>query len=185
MVEENDPIEALREGDARAFESVFRRYRPRVYSFLLRLTGRPALAEDLLQETFLRLARKSCDLRPDTNLSAWLFTVARNLVFDERRRALLSLDRISQWKEWRALDERADTPAEIAAGNETARRLEMALASLPLMWREILLLCGVEGFEPAEAAGILGVSNQTARKRLSRARQALRETLQERKGAAT
>lgn len=182
-MEENDPIQQLRAGDQRAFDSVFRRYRPRVYSFLLRLTGRPALAEDLLQETFLRLSRKAGELSPDTRLGAWLFTVARNLVFDERRRVLLSLDRISRWREWRALDNRADTPAEITAGNETARRLQAALADLPLMWREILLLCGVEGFEPAEAARILGIADEAARKRLSRAREALRRALAAQEGA--
>ncbi len=182
-MEENDPIQQLRAGDAGAFESIFRRYRPRVYSFLLRLTGRPALAEDLLQETFLRLSRKACELSPDTRLRPWLFTVARNLFFDQRRRALLSEERVLQWREWRALDGRADTPAEIATGNETARRLQAALAGLPLAWREILLLCGVEGFEPAEAARILGIANEAARKRLSRAREALQRALAAQEGA--
>jgi RNA polymerase sigma-70 factor (ECF subfamily) len=182
-VKEPDPIDELRAGDERAFESVFRRYRPRVYSFLLRLTGQAALAEDLLQETFLRLSRKASDLRADTRLCAWLFTVARNLVFDERRRALLSLDRISKWREWRALDGGIDAPVETAAGNEAARRLEEALCGLPLLHREILLLCGVEGFEPAEAAEILGLSAEAVRKRLSRAREALRGALSMQEGA--
>ena len=72
-------LDGLRRGDAAAFDRVYARYRDRIYRFLRRLTGgdRP-LADDLFQETFLKLARHAFRLRDDTDLAAWLYTVARN-----------------------------------------------------------------------------------------------------------
>ena len=65
------------------------------------------------------------------------------------------------------------TPFESTAANETERRLEAALAGLPVRYREALLLVAVEGLRPAEAADVCGVSSETMRQRLSRARAAL------------
>ena len=165
--------ERLQRGDASAFDEVYRRHTPGLFAFLARLSGRPAIAEELLQETWLRLATHARGLARDTNLRAWLYTVARNLYRSHRRRALLDLDLLRFWK-WAARDESvAPSPHDIVVVSETERRLEAALAALPVAQREILLLVAVEGFSPSQAAEILHLRPEAARQRLRRARAAI------------
>ena len=145
MAEEPGLVAALRCGDHVAFDAVYERYRPRVFGFVLRMTGDRMLAEDLLQETFLRLAATARTLPPDTRLGPFLFTVARNLFVGQRRRALLDFDRIRDLRLWPSRPRRYEpTPLELSEASETARRVEAALQSLPDSYREVVLLCAVE-----------------------------------------
>lgn len=168
-------LEGLVRGDTGAFDEVYGRLRAPLYAFLMRLTGRASLAEDLLQETWLRLARAAPTLHEGTELRPWLFTVARNLYRSHRRWALLDVERLRQLG-W--LPEAASpSPFEELAASATERALEQAMARLPLDQREVLLLCSVYGFEPAQAAAMLGISPEAARQRLARGRAKLRESL--------
>jgi RNA polymerase sigma-70 factor (ECF subfamily) len=163
----------LQRGDAAAFDEAYRRHTPGLFGFLARLSGRPAIAEELLQETWVRLATHARGLARDTNLRAWLYTVARNLYRSHRRRARLDLDLLRFWK-WAARDQSpAPSPHEAAVVVEAERQLEAAVAALPLAQREILLLVAVEGFSPSQAAAILRVRPEAARQRLRRARAAI------------
>ena len=175
MVEspDNERLERLKAGDEAAFDEVFLTYRPRLYSFLLRMCGRRDLAEDLLQETWLRLVHRAADLREDTRFGPWLFRVARNLFFSHlraRRRDAHRLDEAFalQWPE-----KPGPSPLEDLAAGERKRRLERSVASLPPIYREMVLLVGVAGLAPAEAAAVAGLTPEAARQRLSRARQKL------------
>lgn len=150
--------------DAAAFDEAYRQHGPRVYAFLVRLCGRRDLAEDLYQDTWLKLARHSARLPPDANVAAWLFTVARNEYRSWRRWTWVDLDRKRSW-----LDE---TPHN-AAGTDARASLadaERAIARLSPALREVLLLVAVEGLAHEEVARILGLEVATVRKRLSRAR---------------
>jgi RNA polymerase sigma factor (sigma-70 family) len=168
-------VAGLALGDSRAFDTVYNCHRAALFNFLVRLTGSAPLAEDLLQETWLRLARHSRTLPASTELRPWLFTVARNLYRSHRRWALLDAGRL---RELGLLPAGGPPgPFEAAAESATRRALEAALAALPLEQREVLLLCSVSGFEPSEAAGILGISPEATRQRLHRARATMRERL--------
>ncbi len=168
----------LRAADPGAFDALYSRYRGPLFAFLVRLTGRRWLAEDLLQETWLRLARSATDLPEDTHVRAWLFTVARNLFISYRRWALLDADRLRELGLLPKRSSDADCPFEWTAATEAEQRLETALARLPLDQREVLLLVAVERLEPAEAAGVLGLKPEALRQRLSRARGMLRQELE-------
>src|SRR5690242_7180313 len=72
-------VARLRQGDADAFDEVYAAFNARLFTFLVRLSRRRDVAEDLLEETWLRLVKHARRLRPDTRLAAWLFTVARHL----------------------------------------------------------------------------------------------------------
>lgn len=170
-------VAGLRRGDAAAFDAVYEAFRPRLYGFLVRLTGQVALSEDLLQETFLRLARAGPRLAPDTRLAAWLFTVARNLFISHRRWAMLDLARLSELRLLVDAARQPPSPFAAVAASETERRLEEAVARLPLPYREVLLLCVLERLAPSEAAAVLELPATTVRKRLSRARAMIRRTL--------
>src|SRR5687768_6816745 len=122
-------VDALRRGEEAAFDRAFDRYRPRIFGFLARLSGRKDVAEDLLQETFLRLAAKATALREDTDLRAWLFAVARNLFISHRRSLIVDLDRVQRFRLFREEEEApVPTPFEALASSETERRLEAAIA---------------------------------------------------------
>lgn len=175
---ERDLVERLRRGDATAFDRVYADYHARIFSFLLRLSGRRDTAEDLAQETWLKLARAAPGLREDTTLAPLLFTIARNTFTSHRRWAMLDLSRIVTFG-LEAMSSATSEPTP-EAQHERARAialLEAALAALPLESREVLLLVGVEGMEQEEVARILGVSYAALRQRLSRARTALADKM--------
>ena len=169
-------VARLKAGDAAAFEAIYEALRPRLFSFLARLSRRRDVAEDLLEETWLRLIARASELSDDTRLAPWLFTVARNLHASHCRHRALDSGRVSDLTPlWPAAQ--AESPFEATARHETERRLEAALARIPLPDREVLLLVGGEGMTPAEAAGVLGTSAEAARKRLQRARDRLQALL--------
>ncbi len=179
LVELSDPdlLRGLAAGDCAAFDRAYLVLRAPLYSFLVRLCGRTELAEDLLQETWLRLARAAPQLPADTRLRPWLFTVARNLYRSHRRWRLLDAERLRQlgWLPQAA----QPSPFEALAASGAQRELERALLQLPLEQREVLLLCSGSGLEPAQVAALLGISAEATRQRLARARARLRHRLEQ------
>lgn len=173
---ERELVSRLRAGDADAFDAVYAEYNTRLFAFLARLSRNRATAEDLLEETWLRLVNHAERLREDSQLGAWLFTVARNLYVSYRRSRMLedvhALDSIGLWPSGCP-----SSPFEETAGHELGVRLEAALAELPLQYREALLLVAIEGLTPSQAAQVCGVSGEAMRQRLSRGRAMLAERL--------
>ncbi len=163
-------VSRLRTGDPGAFDAVHHAFNARLYNFLVRLSNRRDVAEDLLEDTWLRLVKHARRLRPDTRLGPWLFTVARHVHANYRRSRLLedshAAGLLGLWPNTRP----GPSPLEAVEASETGRRLAAALASLPLAYREALLLVAVEGLRHSDAAEICGVTAETMRQRLSRAR---------------
>lgn len=160
----------LQAGDSAAFEEVHAAFNARLFTFLLRLSRHRDVAEDLLEETWLRLVTHARKLRADTRLAPWLFTVARHLFISHQRSRLLEEGHGSSLIGLWPFGTPRSSPFEETAANETERRIEAALAALPATYREVLLLVGVEGFRPVEAAEVCGISPEALRQRLSRAR---------------
>ena len=177
-------VERLRQGDPEAFDAVYAAFNSRLFTFLLRLSRRRDVAEDLLEETWLRLVKHARRLRADTRLGPWLFTVARNLhVSYNRSRMLEDSAATGLIALWPFSVERS-SPFESAAASELERRVERALAVMPASSREVLLLVGVAGLDHSAAADICGVTPETLRQRLHRARETLSKML-ERDAVAT
>ena len=166
-------VERLRQGDADAFDGVHLAFNGLIFTFLLRLSRRRDVAEDLLEETWLRFVKHAHRLRADTRLGPWLFTVARNLhISYQRSRALEDSATAGLMTLWPANPQRS-SPFEAAAASELERRIERALAAMPTASREVLLLVGVAGLDHSDAADVCGVTPETLRQRLHRAREAL------------
>jgi RNA polymerase sigma-70 factor (ECF subfamily) len=171
-------VARLRAGDTAAFDVVHAAFNSRIFTFLARLARSRDVAEDLLEETWLRLVTQAERLRPDTRLGPWLFTVARNLhVSYCRSRMLEDSHMAGMIGLWPTAGTRS--PFEETAASEFERRIETALASLPVRYREVLLLVAVDGLRPAEAAAVCGITAEAMRQRLSRARALLAERLDE------
>lgn len=164
-----DLVQQLIKGNRTAFDQVYQRHSDRIFSFLLRMTGHKSVAEDLSQETWIRLARHASRLRADTHIRGWLFTVARNLAHSyHRKKRLLSFGLDSEVID--IYSENQNSLLDQAIAREELRSLEMKIAKLPIKYREILLLVGVEGLTTVEAADVLAIKPDLARQRLSRAR---------------
>ena len=141
------------------------------------MCGKKEIAEDLYQETWIKLAVHAPRLRADTDLGGWLYTVARNLARSELR-ATTSRPRAVEVSS--ELASGAASPYEWASANETQGHLEQALLDLPLPLREVLLLVIVEDVDHERAAAILNLTPAALRQRLSRARATLTERLEAR-----
>ena len=171
-------VERLRHGDEAAFDAVYDAFNLRLFTFLLRLTRRHHVAEDLLEETWLRLVKHAHRLHADTRVGAWLFTVARNLhVSYVRSRLIEDSATAGLMTLWPFSIDRT-SPFEATAASELERRIERALASLPTASREVLLLIGVAGLDHADAADVCGITPEALRQRLRRARVMLAQALE-------
>lgn len=167
---DQDALALLARRDERGFDLAYERYAERIFGFLVRLSRSRALAEDLFQHTFLRLAERGPELRRDSDLRAWLFSVARNAFHSHVRQLSVAA----------RFDAELLTPGAVGSGPESALALadlEQALAGLSHDDRELLLLVGVEGLSHAEVSVVLAVDQATVRKRVSRARVRLARAL--------
>jgi RNA polymerase sigma-70 factor (ECF subfamily) len=170
-------VAGLRQGQPRAFGPVYEEYRTRLFSFLLRMVGRRDVAEDLAQEVWMRLAGKAAYLRGDTRLEPWLFTVAHNRCVSYWRTRGSDLASCALESPPVDLADNGPSPEQSAESAERRARLELALCRLPLRYREVLLLVGVEGMTPTDAAAVCGLKPEAMRKRLARARAMLAERI--------
>ena len=144
-------------------EDVFRAHQQAVFAYFLRVIGNRQDAEELTQETFVRACSAAIRFRGDSSVKTWLFGIARRVLLEASRAGLF--DRTEQLPDVTAAGDRADVRID----------LERALASLGVSDREALVIVDVLGFEPREAAAIVGVSAETFRVRLHRARRRFRE----------
>lgn len=170
-------VARLRGGDPEAFDAVHAAFNARLYSFLARLSRRRDVAEDLLEETWLRVVEHAARLREDTQLAPWLFTIARNLHVSYCRTRALDDGALGSVSLWPIIPV-APSPFEATAASELERRVESAIASMPRLYREAILLVASEGLTPAEAADVCGIRPEAMRQRLSRARTLLAARLE-------
>jgi len=182
-VAEAEIIRQAQEGNAAAFEQIYRRYSGRVYYLGLRMLKNDSEAEDLTQEAFLLLFRKIHTFRGEAKFSTWLHRLALNLVlmrFRKARHPETSLDAALETDE-------DDSVPLIEFGGPDLRlngvidrvNLSKAIEKLPDGYKEMFILHDVEGYEHHEIAEILGCSIGNCKSQLYKARRSLRGLLQE------
>ena len=176
-------VAQLRRGDLNALSPLLARYQNRLYRYLLRLVREPATAEDLFQQTWLRVAERIRHYDSRRNFEAWLFAIARNIAIDHLRRVRPE-----------SLDEESPlggTPGErlVAPGppaldgvlaRERSARLTAVMAELPVIYRDVLTLRFEEEMKFEEIAEVLGAPLSTVKTRLKRSLESLRGTLETR-----
>ncbi len=177
---------AYKSGDARAFSTLVQRHRAAVFNFILRYVGHRQRAEDLLQETWLKVVRNSSEYQPKARFTTWVFTVARNLCVDnarkERFRKTSSLDGPVGSDDERSLgellpDDNAPLPDRAADSVRVRPLIEQALTALPDEQREVFLLREYQGIAFKEIAEVTGVNENTVKSRMRYALEGLRKRL--------
>lgn len=163
-------MDQVRDGSVVAYTALFDRHRAALYGYALRMAQRPEVAEEVFQDTFLRVfrARGTWSSR-DASFRSWLYRIATNAVRDRARQAGRRPEHLS--------DEEPDLPFTEAPEERLA--LEHALGQLPENLREAFWLGAVVGLDHHELAEALAITPDNARARVSRARARLRELLEE------
>jgi RNA polymerase sigma-70 factor (ECF subfamily) len=162
-------------GDLASFETLYRRHRDRIYGLMWRLCGGDwALAEDLLQEAFVRAWQKLGSFRGDSLFATWLHRLSANVALSDRR------SRLRRVHSEASLDETLERTAVGARDVRAAqnRDLERAIARLPERAREVLVLYDIEGYGHAEISRMTGMAEGSSKAQLHRARKLLREELE-------
>ena len=173
----------FQQGDAGAFERLLRRHRSPLYTFFVRMLGDRARAEDLAQDTFLRIVRGAAAWEHRARFQTWLYTIARNLCVDAVRR-----DRFRRVESLDAEDGEEGPPIDaVPSGSagpdrqaESARLrplLQRALLALPADQREVFVLREQAGLPFKEIAELVGANENTIKSRMRYALVALRKAL--------
>lgn len=162
-------------GDRAAFRQLMERHQRPIAAYAQRMLGDVSLAEDVAQETFLRLWSRAGRFRPESaRLTTWLHNIAHNLCIDRYRSASRS-GLVAEPGE--PVDSRAD-PETLHGAAQAGDRVREALAQLPERQRSALLLCHYQGLSNRDAAQVLDVSVDALESLLARARRALRKQLE-------
>jgi RNA polymerase sigma-70 factor (ECF subfamily) len=160
--------------DEAAFRELFERYHIRLYNFILRTVGEDMLAEDVFQETFMRLAQKAHTFQPRAKAITWIYRIAYNLSIDALRRTkrLRDYEEISE-----ELPDIQRMPYEIVLQNQQRILLQDALNQLSAPHRAVILLAVIEERSQQEIAEMTGVPVGTVKSRLHYALKRLEKIL--------
>jgi RNA polymerase sigma-70 factor, ECF subfamily len=182
-IPEAEIVRQAQEGNAGAFEQLYRRYSRRVYALCLRMVKNDSEAEDMTQEAFLLLFRKIHTFRGEARFSTWLHRLTCNLVlmrFRKKRYPQVSLDATLDFGEEDSMPHTEPGGPDLRlSGVIDHVNLTRAIEQLPDGYKEVFILHDVEGYEHHEIAGILECSTGNSKSQLYKARLRLRELLQE------
>lgn len=163
------------------FQRIHDSFRPRVLRYLTRLVGERD-AEDLAQTVMLRVNSGLAQFRHGSSLSTWIYRIATNAAMDKLRspvREQVLEDGLDLDERDVPLDARTPSVEAIAIRTEMSECIREFIDHLPERYRTVMVLSEMEGFKNAEIAAILGVSLDTVKIRLHRAREKLRDDLQQ------
>ena len=182
-VNDEQLIAWVADGDPSCLATLFERHHKGVYRFCLQLTRNHALSEDLVQDVFLKVLRKAGSFRGESSFKAWLFNIARNVAYDQlrkaKRRPTESAD--EQNTDHALTDHRSAEQA--ASGSQRVQRVMQALATLPAAAQEVIWLGRFEFDSYEELGRALDCNAGTARVRMHRAMALLNSTYTNLNGA--
>lgn len=179
-------IEALKSGDREGFEQALETLQGVVYGFGMKVCGSHEDAQDTAQETLIRLARQLREFPDARALSVWLYKVAKTQCLMSRRKSkfapaqMLSLDDLMPKDLAHVTGDSKPaqiTPEDLVLHQEMRSRLEQAVLALPKHYRLVLVLRDMEQLDTREVAEVMGISEDTVKMRLHRARVYVRNAL--------
>ncbi len=166
-------VERLKQGEPGAIDEAVRTYRKPLYSFIVRMVENRETADDVFQETWLRVIRHIGSFRGDSRFTTWLFQIAlnqcRNVLRKQSRRSFVPIEDVSQSL---AVEPEVDADRIL-----DATRVKKMLASLPVKMREVLILRYYHDKSEQEIAEIIGAPVGTVKSRIHRATSMLRDKM--------
>lgn len=184
------PDEALmvryQRGDRAAFAELVRRHQTALFNFALRQVRIPQVAEDVVQESFVRVVQKAVDFKHEARFTTWVYTITRNLCIDHlrkrahRKHPSLDASRGEEGEGPTLGEQTADPRASVereATGTELKERIARAVDNLPDEQREVFLMREMANLPFKEIAEITGVSENTVKSRMRYALERLQEHL--------
>ncbi|MEO0576135.1 MAG: RNA polymerase sigma factor [Pseudomonadota bacterium] len=166
----NDYVSRASAGDARAYEHLYRAHCGQIYALCLRMTANTAEAEDATQDAFIQAWNKLSTFRGDSAFSSWLHRIAVNVVLTHMRKRKREVQQLALVV--------TDAPSTTEP-THAMPDLERAIAALPERARQVFVLAGVYGYTHEQVADTLDVAVGTCKAHLHRARQMLKEHLDE------
>jgi RNA polymerase sigma-70 factor (ECF subfamily) len=166
------------DGDMSAFEALYARHRGPLFRFVLRQLSNPQIAEDVFQEIWAKVIRSRANYRPTAKFSTYLYSIARNCIVDQYRKAGRAAD-VNVAQDTQTPEPQATThdPEKTARQAEVNAALLAALANLPQEQREAFLLKEESGLSLEDIGAVTGVSRETVKSRLRYALNKLRTCL--------
>lgn len=172
--DESSLVDRAKDGDAQAFEQIYRLHCDRIYALCWRLCGGDAsLAEDLVQDAFVRAWNKLHLFRGESSFSTWMHRLAANVALSDRRIRLRRVARETPMSE--AVERTATGAKDVSQGLRSD--LEQAIGQLPERARTVLVLYDIEGFRHSEISKMTGMAVGSSKAQLHRARKLVREAL--------
>ncbi len=174
---ERELIRLAKGGDGHAMEELIRAHQEALFAFILRMSGRPHLAEDIVQEAFVRVLKNLDRFDPRYRFSTWLFTIAKRLYVNavQKQRPNYDTDTVG------IQEGKSQTPARLSARSETMKNmqdlLDVALDGLNEQQREIVLLFHQQNWPIVEIAEHLDMPEGTVKSHLHRARKRMRRSI--------
>jgi RNA polymerase sigma-70 factor (ECF subfamily) len=173
--------EGLRRRDPEVLDRLIEQYQQRLYRYLLFLTGEPALAEDLFQETWVRVLERGHQYNAKSKFESWLFAIARNLAIDvSRRKKFRSLEELADPESnqpFEPPDDHSVSALQLLVARENEQAVQLSLLKIPSYYREVLLLRFHEELGLEEIATVLSTPISTVKSRLYRGLDALKSAM--------
>ncbi len=175
-------ISRFQEGDVYAFEQIVHRYKEPLVNFIYHFVGNRIDAEDVVQETFLRVFKKKNLYRSIAKFSTWIYTIASNLAKTElrrrRRRRILSLSQMGYEDKDYELPDHFSSPDKTIERKTKEQIIRKEIEALPVKFKEVVVLRDIQEFSYEEISQILNIPLGTVKSRVNRGRLRLQKQLQ-------
>jgi RNA polymerase sigma-70 factor (ECF subfamily) len=165
-------MQQIQNGDHQAFATLVERYLKALYGFAQRMLGNSTEADDIVQETFLRVWHKASQWQPQAKVSTWLHHITHNLCIDAHRRKKGEVVDITQVE---LID--PQQPAHHQQQQDVALQVQSALQKLPESQRSAIILCYYQEMSNREAAQVLGMTVSALESLMARGRRKLKTIL--------
>ncbi len=175
-------ISRFQQGDVYAFEQIVYRYKEPLVNFIYHFVGNRIDAEDVVQETFLRVFKKKNLYRSVAKFSTWIYTIASNLAKTElrrrRRRRILSLSQMGYEDKDYELPDHFSSPDKTIERKTKEQIIRKEIEALPVKFKEVVVLRDIQEFSYEEISQILNIPLGTVKSRVNRGRLRLQKQLQ-------
>ncbi|MEJ5144483.1 MULTISPECIES: RNA polymerase sigma factor [unclassified Sphingobacterium] len=167
-VEERKRVKELIEGNTEAFEDLYHRYRPLIYTAIFKLIKSHELSQEIFQDVFVRIWNQRDRLDPDKSFKSYLYMIAQNLVYDHLRQLTANRKKLDTFKTYYLKTSGNDTENALDL-KETQAYLDKILEQVPEKCRQVYILCKLEGRSYEDVSKLLNISIATVNSHIVKA----------------